>query len=146
MTSRIGEFIFCVRRIIKPKKRCLNSEVKTWFGKGISMISWLLAVAAPLVPSEALLEPGEMPELILWLIVAAISLVLVIIFSISYTRVKSTKLLITTFAFVLFFIKAIILAMKLFVPNYADEFWWAIAAVLDILIVGLIAISLSKKA
>lgn len=110
------------------------------------MISWLLTAAVSLAPSEVVLEPHEQTELILWLIVALVSLFIVAIFFVSYTRVKSTKLLITTFAFFLFFVKAVILAMKLFIPNYADEVWWAVAAVLDIMIISLIALSLSKKA
>lgn len=105
-----------------------------------------IEVAASLVPSEALLEPHERTELVLWLIVAAVSLFPAIVFFISYNRVRSTKLLITALAFSLFFVKAMILASKLFIPNYVDEIWWAVAAVLDIIIIGLIAISLSKKA
>lgn len=107
---------------------------------------WPLEVAVSLVPSEALLEPNERPELVLWLIVAAVSLFPAVVFFISYNRVRSTKLLITALAFSLFFVKAMILASKLFIPNYVDEIWWAVAAVLDIIIIGLIAISLSKKA
>jgi hypothetical protein len=109
------------------------------------MISWLLAAAVSLVPSEALLEPNERPELILWLIVALVSIFTTAVFFVSYTKIKSTKLLITTIAFFLFFIKAVVLAMKLFIPNYADEFWWAVAAILDILIISLIAFSLIKR-
>jgi len=111
------------------------------------MISWLLAASVSLVPSniDVGLEPHEQTELILWLIVAAVSLVPLVIFSISYSRVRSPKLLITTLAFFLFFIKALILAMKLFIPNYVDEIWWAVAAVLDIMIISLIAYSLGRK-
>ncbi len=110
------------------------------------MMLWPLEVALPLVPAEALVEPQEKTELILWLLVAAVSLFPAVVFFISYNRVRSTKLLITAIAFSLFFIKAMILASKLFIPNYVDEIWWAVAAVLDIIIIGLIAISLSKKA
>jgi predicted transcriptional regulator len=111
------------------------------------MIPWLLAVSTSLVPNDidVGLEPYEQTELILWLIVAAISLVPLVIFSISYHRIRSPKLLITTLAFSLFFIKALILAMKLFMPNYVDEVWWSVAAVLDIMIISLIAYSLSRK-
>ena len=111
------------------------------------MIPWLLAASVPLVSSDidVGLEPHEQTELILWLIVAAVSLIPFVIFSISYHRVRSPKLLITAAAFFLFFIKALILAMKLFVPNYVDEIWWAVAAVLDIIIISLIAYSLSRK-
>jgi len=109
------------------------------------MLSWLLAVWSSLEQSEVVLEPHEQTELILWLIAAAISLVPVVLFSIGYIRVRSTKLLIATLAFYLFFFKTLILAMKLFVPNYADEIWWAVAAVLDIMIISLIAYSLSMK-
>ena len=111
------------------------------------MIPWLLAASSTLTPSDIDigLEPHEQTELILWLIVAAVSLVPLVIFSISYRRVRSPKLLITTLAFFLFFVKALILAMKLFIPNYVDETWWSVAAVLDILIISLIAYSLSRK-
>jgi hypothetical protein len=115
-------------------------------GEVFSLISWFLAAATSLAPSEVVLEPHEQTELILWLIVALVSLFPIVIFLLSYIRVRSPKLLITTFAFFLFFVKAVILAMKLFIPNYADEVWWAVAAVLDIMIISLIAFSLSKKA
>ena len=78
-------------------------------------------------------------------IVAAVSLIPLVIFSISYRRVRSQKLLITTLAFFLFFVKALILAMELFMPDYLDDTWWSVAAVLDIMIISLIAYSLSRK-
>ncbi len=111
------------------------------------MIPWLLTASAYSVPSEigVGLEPHERPELILWLIVAAVSLIPLVIFSVSYYRVRSPKLLITTLAYSLFFAKALILAMKLFVPNYVDEIWWSVAAILDIIIISLIAYSLGRK-
>ena len=111
------------------------------------MIPWLLAASVSVVPGDidGGLEPHEQTELILWLIVAAVSLIPLVIFSISYRRVRSQKLLITTLAFFLFFVKALILAMKLFMPNYVDEIWWSVAAVLDIMIISLIAYSLSRK-
>jgi ABC-type arginine/histidine transport system permease subunit len=93
-----------------------------------------------------MIEPGEGITMTLWLIVAVLSLIPIIIFSISYIRVRSKKLLITTAAFYLFFIKAMVLAMKLFVRNYSDEIWWSVAAILDIIIICLIAYSLVKKA
>jgi hypothetical protein len=108
------------------------------------MIHWLLAASMSLAPADIGLEPHEQGELILWLIVAAVSLIPLVIFSIGYIRVRSPKLLITTFAFFLFFIKALILAMKLFIPNYVDEIWWSIAAILDIMMISLIAYSLSR--
>jgi hypothetical protein len=111
------------------------------------MIHWLLAASVSLVPGDidVGLEPHEQTELILWLIVAVVSLIPLVIFSISYRRVRSQKLLITTLAFFLFFVKALILAMKLFMPNYVDETWWSVAAVLDIMIISLIAYSLRRK-
>lgn len=60
-----------------------------------------------------MVETGESINAILWLIVAGMSLIPLCIFLISYKRVKSKKLLITTGAFFLFLIKAIILSMKL---------------------------------
>ena len=111
------------------------------------MIQWLLAMSVSLVQSDidVGLEPHEQTELILWFIVAAVSLIPLVIFSISYIRVRSPKLLITTLAFFLFFIKALILAIKLFIPNYVDEIWWSVAAILDIIMISLIAYSLSRK-
>ncbi len=109
------------------------------------MIFGLLAAAVSLEPGEFTLEPNELTELILWLIAAAVSLVPIVIFSISYIRVKSTKLLITTLAFSLFFIKTVVLAIKLFETDYIDEFWWEVAAVLDIVMICLIAYSLTRK-
>jgi len=99
-----------------------------------------------------MLEPAEELNAILWLVVAGISLIPFCIFLISYIRVKSEKLLITTAAFSLFFIKAMVLAMKLFIPGgddeiwyLNDEFWWSVAAILDMIIIGLIAFALKKK-
>jgi len=94
---------------------------------------------------DIMIESSEEINAILWLVVAVVSLVPISMFFISYIRVKSGKLLITVVAFSLFFIKAIALSMKLFIQNYADEFWWSIAAILDIIIISLILISLSKK-
>lgn len=82
---------------------------------------------------------------ILWLVVAIISLIPFTAFMISYRKLKSGKLLITSTAFFLFFIKAVLLAMKLFVNNYAEEVWWSVAALIDILIITLIAYSLARK-
>lgn len=113
--------------------------------QGINIISWLLAASLSLAPTDVGLEPHEQTELILWLIAAAISLVPVVIFFVSYLRVKSMVLLIATSAFFIFFLKAMILAMKLFMPNYVDEFWWSVAAILDIIMISLVALSLSKK-
>jgi hypothetical protein len=112
------------------------------------MMLWLLTVAISSIPMDVDvgLEPGEEVELILWLIVAAVSLIPVIFFSISYIRVRSTKLLMTDIAFILFFVKAVTLGMKLFIPSYSDEIWWSVAAFLDIMIISLIALALSKKA
>jgi hypothetical protein len=93
-----------------------------------------------------MIEPSEEITAILWLIVAVLSLAPFIIFLISYARVKSRKLFITTLAFFLFFIKALLLSMKLFLQNYADEVWWSVAAIIDIVIISLIAFSLTKKA
>ncbi len=93
-----------------------------------------------------MLESGDTLNSILWLIVAAVSVVPLIVFFISYRRTKSRKLLITAAAFALFFVKAVLLSMKLFITNYADEMWWSVAAILDILIISLIAYALSRKA
>jgi len=92
-----------------------------------------------------MIESGEEINAILWLVVAVVSLAPLSMFFISYIKVKSGKLLITAVAFSLFFIKAVVLSMKLFIQNYADEFWWSVAAILDIIIISLILISLSKK-
>ena len=99
-----------------------------------------------------MVEAGESINAILWLIVAGISLIPLYIFFLSYIRVKSKKLLITTVAFGFFFVKAITLGMRLFIPEPADEiwymdeeFWWSVAAILDIIIIGLIAYALKKK-
>ncbi len=82
---------------------------------------------------------------ILWVIVAGVSLVPFLIFLVSQRRVRSQRLLILTFAFLLFFIKSATLAMKPFIQNYNDEFWWSIAAVLDVSIISLITYALVKK-
>ena len=88
---------------------------------------------------------GEEINSILWFVVAMVSLILVFMFSVSYIRVRSKKLLLTTVAFSLFFIKAIVLVMKPFLQNYSDEMWWSVVASLDLIIICLIVYSLSKK-
>ena len=113
---------------------------------GINILSWLSVTAVPLAPSDIGLEPHEETELILWLIAAIISIVPIVVFFVSYLRVRKPVLLIATSAFFIFFLKAMILAMKLFIPTYVDEFWWSVAAILDIIMISLVAFSLSKKA
>jgi len=92
-----------------------------------------------------MIEQEDIIITVLWLVVAAVSLVPFILFFISYMRVRSTKLLITTIAFLLFFIKAMTLAMELFIPDYLDEISGSVAAILDLIIIGLIAFALLKK-
>ena len=89
---------------------------------------------------------------ILWLIVAVISLIPIYIFWIGYLKLRTRDLLITAIAFSLSFVKGIILAMKLFIRGAGegtwyldDEFWWCIAAILDIIIIGLITFSFTNK-
>ena len=93
-----------------------------------------------------MLELGDEFNAVLWLAVTIVSLVPLTLFLISYIRVRSTKLLITTAAFALFTVKALILAMKLFLQDYDDEVWWSLAAVMDILIISLIGLALKGKA
>jgi hypothetical protein len=90
-------------------------------------------------------EPSEAINVVLWLIVAGLSTLPLIIFSISYIRVRKTRMLIAAVAFSLFLVKGIILAIKYFVNNYSDEIWWSIVAILDMSIICLIILSLSKK-
>ena len=97
-------------------------------------------------------ETGELINLIIWAVVALLSLIPLIIFFVSYRRIKSRRLLITTLAFLLFFIKAVLLSFRLFVPSSGDEIWyldddlwWSIAAFLDVGILGLIAFALRSK-
>lgn len=92
-----------------------------------------------------MIEGNESLNALLWLIVAIVSLIPLSIFTMSYIRLKNRRLLFTTAAFALFFLKAIILFMKVVLPFYADEFWWAVAAMLDISIITLITISLIQK-
>lgn len=86
---------------------------------------------------------------VLWMIVAIISLIPVYIFWIGYRKLRTRDLFITAIAFTLFFVKALTLSIALFEINelwYAnDEFWLAIAAILDIIIIGLIAFSFSNR-
>jgi len=93
-----------------------------------------------------MLESTEDINSILWLVVALLASLPLIVFLISYIRVRSERLLITAIAFCLFVIKALILAMKLLLQDYNDETWWTVAAVLDMMIIGLIAYALGKKA
>jgi uncharacterized protein YybS (DUF2232 family) len=99
-------------------------------------------------------EFGEYVNAVIWLIVAFISFIPLIIFFISYNRIKSQKLLITTVAFTLFSCKALLLGMRLFILDIDDDalwyldddFWWSIAAILDVIIISLITLALRKKA
>ena len=81
------------------------------------MISWLQAVAL-FVSIEFELESHEQIELVFWHVVAAVSLIPIAIFFISYIRIKSMKLLITALAFSIFSVKGMVLSMKLFVTDY----------------------------
>jgi len=78
---------------------------------------------------------------ILWLVVAIITLFPTYVFWAAYWKMRSKDLLINSLAFTLFLVKAVTLAMKLFIGGFADELWWSVAAILDILIVGLISFS-----
>lgn len=97
------------------------------------------------------METGEAIVGILWLIVAIIAIVPIVIFAKTYRRVQSRKILVTTFAFSLFMVKAVTLSMRLVVgENDAiwylnDEFWWSVAAVIDIVIIALFVHALSSK-
>ncbi|MFW9916721.1 MAG: hypothetical protein ACFFGZ_14040 [Candidatus Thorarchaeota archaeon] len=93
----------------------------------------------------SLIEVGDEVNSILWLIAAGLSLIPLTIFLISYRRIKSEKFLVITTAFGFFFLKAVILSTKLFVQGYDDELWWSVAAILDIITMGLIAYSLSAN-
>jgi hypothetical protein len=90
-------------------------------------------------------EPPEVMISLLWLVVAIIALIPLAIFYISYRRVQSTKLLLTTLAFLVFFVKALLLSMNLFIPFIDDDFWVFIAGFMDIIIIVLITLSLQRK-
>ncbi len=110
------------------------------------MVSWPITTAISLLPiNPELFGQHEQIELILWFIAAIVSLIPIIIFAISYYRVRSTKILITTLAFILFFAKALVLSVRRLTPNYVEADWWWVAPVLDIVIICLIAYSLSKN-
>ena len=100
-----------------------------------------------------MVETGETVNAVLWLVVATLALVTFLIFYISYKRVRDKRILITTGAFFIFFVKAMLLGMRLFISESAeenwflnDEFWLSVAAILDVIIIGLIVYSLSKRA
>ena len=88
---------------------------------------------------------------LLWLITAAIAVIPVYVFWTGYRKIKSKDLLITSIAFTLFFVKALIMAMELFVGEdggvwyLEDELWFAIAAILDMIIIVLIVVSFTRK-
>lgn len=100
-------------------------------------------------------EVSEGINAFFWLAVAVAALVPLVIFAVSYKRVRSKRILLTTIAFGLFFIKAILLSLRLFTPESQEdlfqidnETWWIVAAILDIFIIGLISAGLmlrSKK-
>lgn len=89
---------------------------------------------------------------ILWLIVALISLMPVYIFWIGYRKTRSQDLFVTAIAFTLFLIKALTLSIALFLDGlseekwyFDDEFWVGIAALLDMIIIALIASALMGR-
>jgi hypothetical protein len=98
-------------------------------------------------------ELSEAINAVLWLVVAIFALIIFLIFQRSYKRVKDKKIFYTTVAFFIFFVKAMLLGMRLFMlelneePWFLDdEFWWSIAAMLDVVIITLIFYPLSKRA
>jgi len=85
----------------------------------------------------------------LWLIVAAISVVPMIVFWKGYFRLGAPKLRLTAIAFTLFFAKALAVSTELFLSDadeetwfLNDEFWLSVAAILDMIIISLIVIGL----
>jgi len=85
---------------------------------------------------------------ILWLIVAAISVVPMIVFWKGYFRLGTKRLRLTAIAFTLFFFKALTVSTELFVDGtdegtwfLNDEFWLCVAAILDMIIISLIVIT-----
>lgn len=99
-----------------------------------------------------MLEAKELVNAVLSLVVAAISLVPITIFYKSYLKVRSRRLLMTTAAFLLFFIEAVILGARQLVPGASgevwyldDEFWWSVASIMDVMIIGLFTVSLTSK-
>jgi len=89
------------------------------------------------------MESFELVPNILWIVTMVISMIPLIIFFVAYKRVKDIRLLLTLVAFAFFFVKAAMLASKLIFPFYDDEVGWSIAAVIDIVIISLIALSLT---
>ena len=88
---------------------------------------------------------GNEVNSLLWLIVAIIAAIPLIVFLKSYLKVRSRNFLFLAAAYSLFLVKAITLSMNLFISQYEDETWWTLAAFLDILIMVLIVLSLTRK-
>lgn len=88
---------------------------------------------------------------ILWLLVAVITLFPMLVFWTGYSKLRTRNLLISSLAFTLFFVKALTLAMKIFMEGegalsgYSDELWWSVAALLDMIIISLIAFTFGMK-
>ena len=82
-----------------------------------------------------------------YLVVALIAIIPMCIFWVSYRRVQSRKLLITTLAFSIFFVKAIVMSLEVVFAamgggDFPEESWISLAAVLDIVIITLFALPL----
>lgn len=99
-----------------------------------------------------MVETGETINAVIWLVVAVITLLPLGAFYMSFRKVRSKKLLLTTIAFLLFFVKSLLLASRLVIPEGSaepwyleDDFWWSIAAFLDVGIIAMIAFALRKK-
>lgn len=82
---------------------------------------------------------------VLWLLVAIISIFPLVLFWVSYYRVHSQRLLITAIAFGIFFLKAAMLSLELFIANFEDDVALIIAAFVDTLFLGLVTAALLMK-
>jgi hypothetical protein len=99
-----------------------------------------------------MLDTEEIVISVLWLAVALIALIPLFTFYVAYSRTKSSKLLFTTLAFSLFFVRALTFSVRLLFINSAasawyldDDLWLGVAAFLDITIIGLIVYSLKAR-
>ncbi|MHA2001597.1 MAG: hypothetical protein ACTSVU_05875 [Promethearchaeota archaeon] len=82
---------------------------------------------------------------IIYFIIALVSILPIIAFYLAYKRIRDKGLLYTLFAFIFFFIKAIVLSSELFFNNFEDDVSLVIAGILDLFIIILIAYPLFRR-
>ncbi len=85
-------------------------------------------------------------ELFFTVALMGFSLILFVISAITYRRVRSTRLMLVSAAFGIFFIKGLLLTIGLFTRTIGDEFYTSIwVTILDFGILAFLYLSVAKR-